>query len=46
MAGLADVDGFELFIQVCVWPRFPPLLISVVKVGMFRVLCGGVNVFN
>ena len=25
MTGLADVDGFYLFIQVCVWPRFPPL---------------------
>ena len=25
MTGLADVDGLLLFIQVCVWPRFPPL---------------------
>ena len=26
MTGLADVDGFQLFIQVCVWPRFPLLV--------------------
>ena len=25
MTGLADVDGFKISIQVCVWPRFPPL---------------------
>ena len=27
MTGLADVDGFYLFIQVCMWPRFPPMKI-------------------
>ena len=26
MTSLADVDGFKLFVQVCVWPRFPPLV--------------------
>ena len=26
MTGLADVDGFLLFTQVCMWPRFPPLM--------------------
>ena len=26
MNGLADVDGFKICIQVCVWPRFPPFL--------------------
>ena len=26
MTGLADVDGFQISIQVCVWPRFPPLI--------------------
>ena len=25
MTGLADVDGFKLFVQVCVWLRFPSL---------------------
>ena len=25
MTGLADVDGFKISIQVCMWPRFPPL---------------------
>ena len=25
MAGLADVDGFKICMQVCVWLGFPPL---------------------
>ena len=24
--GLADVDGFKIYIQVCVWLAFPPLI--------------------
>ena len=28
MNGLAYVDGFKIFIQVCVWPRFQPLKLS------------------
>ena len=28
ITGLADVDGFLLFIQVCLWPRFPPLVLQ------------------
>ena len=27
MNGLADVDGFKISIQVCVWPRFLPLIL-------------------
>ena len=27
MTRLADADGFNIFIRVCVWPRFPPLLL-------------------
>ena len=26
MNGLADLDGFKICIQVCVWLGFPPLL--------------------
>ena len=26
MTGLADIDGFKIFIQVCVWLGFPPLI--------------------
>ena len=25
MTGLADLDGFQIIIQVCVWLGFPPL---------------------
>ena len=25
MNGLADIDGFKICIQVCVWLGFPPL---------------------
>ena len=28
MTGLADVDGFKLFNQLCVWRRFLPLVTS------------------
>ena len=28
MINLADVGGFKLFIQVCMWPRFPPLKVA------------------
>ena len=24
MTGLADVDGFKIYMQVCVWLDFPP----------------------
>ena len=42
MTGVADVDGFELFIQVCVWPCFPPLvninlMVTVTETGMEAV---------
>ena len=36
MTGLADVDGFKISIQVCMWPRFPPLttwLLNLVKIN-------------
>ena len=29
MTGLADVDGFKFFIQVCVWLRFQPLIAAI-----------------
>ena len=29
MNGLADVDGFKICIQVCVWLGFPPLINAV-----------------
>ena len=35
MNGLADVDGFKIFIQVCVWLGFPPLLAD--KTATFSV---------
>ena len=28
MTGLADVDGFNISVQMCVWPCFPPLVSS------------------
>ena len=31
MNGLADVDGFKICIQVCVWLGFPPLVNSMSK---------------
>ena len=31
MTGLADVDGFKIFMQVCVWLGFPPLAIVAVR---------------
>ena len=32
MTGLADVDGFKISIQVCMWPGFPPLMKWISKV--------------
>ena len=29
MTGLADVDGFIICIQVCVWLGFPPLILVI-----------------
>ena len=29
MTGLADVDGFKIFIQVSMWLRFPPLYLEI-----------------
>ena len=31
MTGLADVDGFKICIQVCVWMGFPPLIYYIWK---------------
>ena len=28
MNGLADVDGFKICIQVCMWLGFPPLIVK------------------
>ena len=38
MNGLADVDGFKLCIQVCVWLGFPPLMLSVGLAG-YQCMC-------
>ena len=28
MIGLADADGFKIYIQVCMWLDFPPLIVE------------------
>ena len=33
MTGVADVDGFKISIQVCAWPRFPPLKVEELQRG-------------
>ena len=38
MAGLADVDGLKIYIQVCVWLGFQPLKIEyLIQVVVFEV---------
>ena len=44
MNGLADVDGFKLCIQVCVWLGFPPLIkVETLIYGHSTPLLGVIN---
>ena len=53
MTGLADVDGFKLFIQVCVWLGFPLLKLNWIELNWtsrnflidvhYKTICGSVR---